>query len=145
MGFVFGQDQVVAAWVESRLKGISNGFGQYSAIGIEEGGKLIAGVVYHDYRRFNIQLSMAGESPHWCSRRTLKILLGYPFNQLMVERITACTAKNNKRLRSMVTRLGFKLEGTFRRGFDGNKDMVVYGMLREEAARWINRKVEVTA
>lgn len=145
MNFIFGQDQAVAAWVESRLRGISNGFGQYSAIGIEDSGKIIAGVVYHDYRRFSIQLSMASESPRWCSRKTLNILLGYPFNQLMVERITACTAKNNKRLRSLVTRLGFKLEGTLRRGHDGKKDLLLYGMLREEAARWINRKIEVTA
>lgn len=139
MTFVFGHDQFVAAWVQQRLAGIENGFGQYSAIGIENCGELIAGVVYHDYRRFSIQISMAAETPKWCSRRTLNILLGYPFNQCGVERITACTAKNNKRLRSMVERLGFKLEGTIRRGFDGKHDLLVYGLLKEDAAKWINR------
>jgi len=140
MNFVFGQDQLVANWVQQRLAGLENGFGQYSAIGIEEGGVLIAGVVYHDYRRFSIQISMASENPRWCSRRTLSILLGYPFNQCRVERVTACTSKNNKRLRSLVTRLGFKLEGTIRRGFDGTQDMLVYGLLKDEAAKWINRE-----
>lgn len=142
MNFVFGQDQAVANWVQQRLAGIHNGFGQYSAIGIEEGGTLIAGVVYHDYRRFSIQISMASETPRWCNRRTLYVLLGYPFNQCMVERITACTSKNNKPLRSLVTRLGFKLEGMIRRGFDGVQDLLVYGLLKKEAAKWINRKIK---
>lgn len=143
MNFVFGQDQAVANWVQQRLAGIYNGFGQYTAIGLEEGGSLIAGVVYHDYRRFSIQISMASDTPRWCSRKTLRILLGYPFLQLNVARITACTAKNNNRLRSLVTRLGFKLEGTIRRGFDGNHDLLVYGLLKEEAAKWINREVKL--
>lgn len=141
MNFVFGQDQAVANWVRERLAGVDNGFGQYSAIGVEDGGALIAGVVYHDYRRYSIQISMASNTPKWCSRRTLSILLGYPFNQCGVERITACTSKNNRALRSLVVRLGFKLEGTIRRGFDGVQDLLVYGLLKEEAAKWINRAI----
>lgn len=137
MNLVFGQDQAVGDWVKQRLPTIENGFGQYCAIGVESEGYLIAGVVYHDYRRFGIQISMASESPRWCSRRTLRVLLGYPFLQLNVARVTACTSKNNKKLRSLVTRLGFKLEGTIRCGFDGKHDLLVYGLLRDEAQKWI--------
>lgn len=140
MNFVFGQDHVVANWVKQRLDGIVNGFGLCTAIGIEENNQLIAGVVYHDYRRFSIQISMASETPRWCSRRTLSVLLGYPFHRCKVERITSCTAKNNRRLRSLVTRLGFKLEGTIRRGFDGRHDLLIYGLLKDEAAKWIDPK-----
>ena len=141
MNFVFGQDQFIANWVQQRLREIHNGFGAYSAIGIEDNGQLIAGVVYHDYRRFSIQISMASETPSWCSRRTLAVLLGYPFYQCKVERITACTAKKNKRLRSLIERLGFRLEGTLRKGFDGHSDLLIYGLLKHEASRWINRNV----
>jgi RimJ/RimL family protein N-acetyltransferase len=138
---IYGQDQAVANWVQARLPEIRNGFGQYSAIGIIEDGRSIAGVVYHDYRRFSIQMSMASESPHWCSRRTLRALLGYPFLQLMVARITVCTAKHNKKLRSLVERLGFELEGKLRAGFDGQRDLLIYGLLRKDADRWITNAV----
>ena len=138
---IYGQDQAVANWVQARLPEIRNGFGAYSAIGVMDDDTSIAGVVYHDYRRHDIQLSMAADSPSWCNRRTLRALLGYPFNQLMVARITACTGKHNKRLRSMVERLGFQLEGRIRKGFDGTRDMLVYGMIRAEAERWISQGV----
>ena len=134
---LYGNDQAVANWVQQQLPEIVNGFGEYAAIGILDGNTPIAGVVYHDYRRFTIQMSMASLSPHWCNRRTLRALLGYPFHQLMVARITAYTGKHNKALRSLVERLGFQLEGRIRGGFDGRKDALVYGMLRKEAERWI--------
>ena len=137
---IYGRDQDVANWVQARLPEIRNGFGQYAAIGVSDDARPIAGVVYHDYRGYDMQLSMASESAHWCSRRTLRALLGYPFNQLMVARITACTGKHNKKLRALVERLGFRLEGRLRRGFDGKRDILVYGMLREEADRWITVK-----
>ena len=139
---IYGQDQAVANWVQARLPEVQNGFGQYSAIGIMDGLEPIAGVVYHDYRRFSIQMSLASVSPHWCSRRTLRALLGYPFLQLMVARITVCTAKQNKKLRSLVERLGFQLEGRLRAGFDGQRDLLIYGLLRNEADRWITNAVK---
>lgn len=137
---VYRNDATVTAWVCAKspdpLVRI-HGFGPCSAIGVADDGALIAGVVYHEYRGHSIQLSMASDSPRWCTRRTLKHLLGYPFSQLHVARITACTAKSNSRLRSLVSRLGFRLEGNVRRGLDGQHDLLIYGLLREEAERWI--------
>lgn len=137
-----GSDPLVAKWVQDKLPEIRNGFGLCSAIGVLENNQPIAGVVYHDYRGHSIQLSMASTSPRWCTRTTLRHLLGYPFLQLGVARITACTAKGNKQLRSLVERLGFQLEGRLRRGFDGRRDMLIYGLLREEATRWIGQDTE---
>ena len=137
ISFVFDEHENVAEWVKARLPMIRNGFGPCAAIGIIRNGLAIAGVVYHEYRGWDMQLSMAADSPYWCSRRTLNILLGYPFNQLHVARITACTAKGNKRLRSLVERLGFVLEGTHPRGFDGRETLLTYGLQREQAYKWI--------
>lgn len=134
---LYGYDRDVANWVQVRLPEIRNGFGACTAIGVTLDGAVIAGVVYHEYRGHMMQLSIAADSQKWATRKTLRHLLGYPFLQCHVARITACVAKGNKRSRSLVERLGFKLEGTIRRGFDGQKDLLVYGMLREEANKWI--------
>ena len=137
---VLHRDAEVTAWVRERSPDPlvrEHGFGLCSAIGVAQGGELIAGVVYHEYRGHSIQLSMASSTPRWCTRRTLNALLGYPFKQLHVARITACTSDTNTALRSLVGRLGFRLEGTVRRGLDGQRDLLIFGLLREEAELWI--------
>lgn len=134
------QDDFVTAWVRQRTPDPmvqEHGFGLCTAIGVTLDRVLVAGVVYHEYRKHSIQLSMASTSPRWCTRKTLNVLLGYPFHQLGVARITACTAKSNLRLQSLVSRLGFRLEGNIRRGLDGQQDLLIYGLLREEANKWI--------
>ena len=132
---VYGQDEFVAPWVQARLPD-SRGWQFPATIGILKDGELIAGLVYHDYTRRSIQISMASTSPEWCNRRTLKRIFGYPFVQLKVSRITVCTHVNNERMRSLANRLGFVQEGVLREGYpDG--DMIVYGMLAEEGKKWI--------
>ena len=140
VNIVLHKDAEITRWVRERSPDPlvrEHGFGLCSAIGVSDGVKLVAGVVYHEYRGHSIQLSMASTSPRWCTRRTLRALLGYPFKQLHVSRITACTAKSNTALRSLVARLNFKLEGTIRCGLDGKQDLLIYGLLREEAEQWI--------
>lgn len=148
VNIVLHRDAEIIAWVRERSPDPlvrEYGFGPCSAIGVSDGVKLVAGVVYHEYRGHSIQLSMASESPRWCTRRTLRALLGYPFKQLHVARITACTAKSNTALRSLVDRLSFRLEGTIRCGLDGKQDLLIYGLLREEAEQWITDHEKRTA
>jgi len=91
---------------------------------------------------------MASTTPRWCTRKTLYGLLGYPFIQLKVRRITICTEKRNKKLRKLVAGvgskkgLGFKLEGNLRRGYPTD-DCLIYGMLKEEAIKWITKKSSI--
>lgn len=141
IGIVYGDDEQVAKWVQAKLPEIRNGFGVCVAVGIVDDSQPIAGIVYHDYRpEISVQMSMASTRPQWCNRRTLRALLSYPFLQLQVARVTVYTGKHNKKLRSLVERLGFELEGRVRRGFDGQKDLLIYGLLREEAERWIGER-----
>lgn len=139
---LYGQDEIVSKWVQAQLPEIRAGFGQCVAIGIVgDNHAPLAGIVYHDYRpEISVQISMASTSPTWCTRRTLRAALSYPFLQLKVARVTVYTGKSNKKLRSLVERLGFELEGRVRRGFDGQKDLLIYGLLREEAERWIGER-----
>lgn len=135
MNVVYGKDAEIAAWVAARAPHAENGFEKYVAIGIEEGGEIIAGCVYNDYRGHAIHVSIASSTPRWASRRTLRALFGYPFLQLNVKRLTAYTGKSMTQVREFLEELGFVYEGTLRDGF-ADDDCVVYGMLRHEC-RWI--------
>ena len=112
------------------------GFAHPQAIGITENGKLVGGVVYDRFTPFGCEMSIATLSPRWASRGRLHAFFFYPFCELGLVRVTALTARNNKRSRRMLEKLGFSLEGKARRAFDGRQDLMIYGLLRADC-KWI--------
>jgi hypothetical protein len=122
-------------WICAHAPHAEKGFRDYVAVGVEEGGLLIAGWVFDNYHGHTITASMASTTPRWASRRTLKALFSYPFVQLPCTRMTALTGESMTNVRDFLLRLGFLQEGLVRRGF-ADDNCVIYGMLREEC-RWI--------
>lgn len=131
----YHDDSVIVPWVANRLGYAPHDFEQARSIGIVRQGNLIAGVIYTEYREDSISMTIASTSPMWASKDNLYYLFDYPFNQLGCRRVTAFTAKKNKKSRKFLERLGFKLEGLIREGFQG-KDACVYGMLKREC-KWL--------
>lgn len=134
---VYGEDARVAEWIRQRAPHTQNGWSQYTTIGLECGGELIAGVIYTDYRGHSIQAGMASTTPRWATRTMLQAMFAYPFEQLKVKRITAYTGRSMTSVQRFLERLGFQFEGLVRQGFEDD-DCVIYGMLRSEC-RWIER------
>lgn len=148
MILVINSPNAVRDWVNARLPRQS--VGPCTAIGIVGGdGKPLAGVLYHtlDAAGLSVQphveMTIASESPSWCQRGVLAALFTYPFHQLKARRVTATIARKNKRARKFVERLGFRLEGTLRKGWsakgrdrDTIDDACIYGMF-PETCRWI--------
>jgi len=136
-----GQREAVAAWVASRIRDMREPpRADYEAIGVVRGGEIIGGVIYAEFRviadgEHDIRMHCAGE-PGWLTRKTLAVFFGYPFGQLGCIRITATTARANKRALDMNRRLGFQIEGCLRDGYGAGRDGLLLGMLRREC-RWI--------
>lgn len=136
---MLGYDAEVAAWVSMQLSASpEHSFGPCRAIGVADDTGLIAGVVYSDHREEtgDIEMTISARSPRWAARGNIRALLHYPFVQLGCSRATVLVRAGNTRSRKLAEGLGFVQEGLKRRGF-GDDDMVIYGMLREEAARWL--------
>lgn len=131
--------ETVAGWVGARLGFPVEAFGPYTATAIVRGGEIIAGVVWHNYREHMIEVSVAADDARWASPKILGALLAYPFEQLGVRRVQAIVRRRNARSRKFVEGIGFKYEGKARRGWDGRQDAVIYSMLPEEAAKWLER------
>lgn len=133
---IFDQPGTVAQWVFEQLPHVKNGFGSYSAIGIERAGRLIAGIVYHGFTVDDVQISMASTSPRWAERGVIVACLGaYPFQQLNVRRVTCVVPASLKRVHKFLLHLGFVEEGRHRYGFD-LQTAVTFGLVREEC-RWL--------
>jgi RimJ/RimL family protein N-acetyltransferase len=131
---LFGADKMVAGMVAARLP--DQTFEKYTALGVVRRGKLVGGVVYHNFVGHDVQVSIAFDSPGWALPGTLRGLFGYPFNQLGCARMSALIGRKNKKSRNLCEGLGFKLEGVHPKGRDGIETAMSYGLLKEHC-RWI--------
>lgn len=134
---LIGADEMVAEMVRQRIPHIrETGFGPCTAIGIVRRGHLVGGVVFNNYRGFDIHMSAAFERSGWALPETIRALCEYPFEQLKVERVTAITGKKNKKARKALEYIGFTMEGVARRALDGFEDAMQFGLLREHC-KWL--------
>lgn len=141
---ILGRDELVAEWVAHHLPGMRSAldFGPCTAMGFKVGNDFVAGVVFSNFRKCahgnDVSLSIHSTTPKWASRGTFRAVFSYAYHQLGCVRVTAITAKSNKRARHMLERLGFVLEGTARRGFDGRGHALIYGMMLPEECKWLS-------
>jgi RimJ/RimL family protein N-acetyltransferase len=111
----------------------------FTAIGLESDGKLVAGVIYSEYNGNNISAGIAGEG-NWLTREFLWFMFYYPFIQAGAQRITACVETNNLQSQRFVEKLGFELEFSMKRaGRFG--DLLIYRMFREDC-KYLERHYE---
>ena len=133
---VVGVSELVTKWVQRQFPDAPN-FAPCRAIGIADGNRIIAGVVYNNYCGHIITVSMVSTDRRWCNRRIIRALLAYPFEQLKVCRVQVNVAKRNKHTRKLLERAGFKFEGRRRQAWPDGSDAIEYSMLRCEAERWL--------
>jgi RimJ/RimL family protein N-acetyltransferase len=135
---VYGKDEEVIKWVGEKID--EDSFGPANAIGVEEDGKLIAGVVYNIYNGPSVCMHVAAEPGKiWLSKKSLFAFFAYPFIQLGCNRVTGLVRVDNIEARRFDEHLGFVQEGVIRKGATDGTDMILYGMLKEEC-RWLGVK-----
>lgn len=131
----------VIRWTAQQLGKHPEEFGYAEGIGVMlDGSALICGVVFSEWRPMagggSMQATIAATSPRWATRNTLGRMFAYPFLQLGAHRLWVATSRKNKRARRTAERLGFKIEGVARRGWDAHTDAAVLAMLAHEC-KWI--------
>lgn len=113
-----------------------------AAIGVADERGLLAAAIFTDYHQLplgaDIHMSFAATSPRWAQRGVIRGILSYPFTQLKCNRLTALTARSNKRARKLMEGLGFQLEGVHWRAYDGKTDAISYCLRRYVAEeKWL--------
>lgn len=128
---VYGEDDRVKAWVGARVG--EEEFGPGHAIGLEQDGELVAGVVFNLYTGPSICMHVAAEpGRRWMNRDFLYRVFAYPFVQLGCHRVTGLVPADNIVARKFDEHLGFVFEGRLRKARSDGSDMYLYGMLKEE-------------
>jgi RimJ/RimL family protein N-acetyltransferase len=136
---LIGQDAAVLDYLKTRLPDFEPR-SEFTAIGSAKGDRLIGGILYHNFSRGakgnGIEMVCAGV-PGWLTRNTLYWYFWYPFVQLECIRVMAVISKKNRRSRSLVERLGYKIEGVHPYGMADGSTAMSYGMLKQNC-RWIH-------
>lgn len=141
LDYVYGQDQIVADFVASRIPHCSRGFGKCKAIGIINAeGMLIAGMVYNNWNPDTGVIEMSGASlpgQYWLTRETLRRIYRYPFEQCHCQMVIMQVAAEDTTLLGVLNALGYELR-TIPRLFGRDRDAVVCTLTYED---WIANKI----
>lgn len=124
-------DESLRRWVQQRVDIAIHGPSENLGV-IDNTGRIVAGVIYHNYRDVSIEETTAAESPKWCLPGIVRELLAYPFRQLGVQRITALITEDNARSIKVTEGLGFIREGVLRSAASNGRNVVVLGMTDDD-------------
>lgn len=130
---VWDQPERVMQFVAERTG--EDAYRDYTAIGLEHAGELVAGVVYALYtgRGGSVLMHVASDGTRqWMSRSYLAACFRYPFVQLGCRRVTGLVRADNPEAQRFDEHLGFRREGLLRQGATDGIDMILYGMLASE-------------
>ena len=117
----------------SDVMGLGQDWSSYRAIGLEEDGELIAGVVYDNYTGSTIFMHIAAlPGKRWMTRNFLWFMFYYPFVQLGVKALRGMIPESNKEsIRFAEGLKGAYLETKLKDGHpDG--DMLIYCLFKED-------------
>lgn len=131
--------EMVADYIVSKVEGTTLRFapGTYQAFAfLSDKDEFVGGAVVSNFRQGEFandcEISCAAETSMAFRPHVVRAVFTYIFEQLECGRCTALTTKKNRRTRGFLEALGFKLEGCVRRGYDGKRDALVYGLLAED-------------
>lgn len=132
MRLVFEHDAAVAEWVARRIPYV-DWFKDFTAIGIADGNRPVAGVVYNEFQPvyLTMQVSMAADTPIWAQRGIIRALLHYPFEQQGVRKLWAAIQQKNKRALKFNLGIGFTKEAVLAHHF-GKDHAVICRMLDKD-------------
>ncbi len=127
----------VVEYVE-RVNGREDPYSGYPVgIGIEKEGKLIGGIVFHEFNGANVYIHVASDHPkRWVTREWLHVIFSYAFDQMKAKRITGIVPESNKVAYDFDLSVGFEVEATLKDAHPKG-DMKVIRMTRDKC-KWIN-------
>lgn len=142
MQLIFGHDEALIGWAQERYPEVMQigGFARpATTIGLWDGKSIQAVAIFNNFCHYDVQVSFVASTPRWATKGSIRAILSYPFRQLRVKRMTAITAKSNKRSRKLLKGLGFQLEGVHPFGNYGAGPSVSYGLYANVAEqKWLN-------
>ena len=104
-------------WVQRQIPKVCAWLGQSKWLAaLDDQGILLGTVVYDSFSPFDCCLHIVIRDRRCVTRRTVRAVFAYPFEQLKLARVTAQIAATNMDMLRLARHAGFTLEGTKRKG-----------------------------
>lgn len=116
--------------------GIEYGFTDFTAehwlcVTVRREDNTLMGVLICEFKTwFDVHCSYAISDPRCMTRKLLRSVFRTLFSRAV--RITSLVSPENEHAISVARRLGFVYEGFLRKGVEGKRDALLFGMLRED-------------
>lgn len=107
---------------------------------VNEAGTVLGVVAYNGFSGAVCCMHCAGDG-NWITREFLKAAFDYPFNKCGIVAIFGMVSASNLLALRLDEHLGFEEVHTVSRGYDGNEDLVILKMTKENC-RWIREKAD---
>jgi RimJ/RimL family protein N-acetyltransferase len=106
---LYGQDATIEEFVRSVYGRADIVFPGGRGIGVQEQGKLIAGIVFHDWNpdAGTIEMSVAAVSSRWLQRKVMAAVARYVFDGAKVQLVIMRTSEANTKACRAAAALGF--------------------------------------
>jgi RimJ/RimL family protein N-acetyltransferase len=138
---VWDQPERVMQFVAARVG--EDCFRDYTALGLEKDGEIVAGVIFTNFTTASIVMHVASDgSRHWITPAFLAATFRYPFVQLGCRRVTGLVRADNADAQRFDEHLGFQREGVLREGTTDGCDLILYGMLKSQC-RFLQERLQV--
>ena len=122
-------------WARSRL-GLKKAPKVFKALSaVDFNNEFTCVVLLTNFTKRNIDLNIAGDKGWATPKLTLDLFNGVfstIFNKLGAVRATALISEDNVLSQRFVKHLGFTDEGRMRKAYEDDKDMLIFGLLKEE-------------
>ena len=136
---VVGQKDRVGEWVASRV-GQNAPWGAFEAIGLEQDGELIAGIVLSGYvKDARASMHCAGEGKRWLNREFLFACFDYAFRQMGCKVLVNPVNADNADSIRFTKHIGFTEVCRIPDGA-GDCDLVIFIMPRADC-RWLHKEI----
>lgn len=124
-------EKKIVDWVANKVD--EKYFNECASVGLYRDKKIIAGVVFNMYNGVSVCMHVASlRKSRWLDKSFLKLCFGISFNHLKCRRVTGLIKENNHKSIKFVKRLGFVQEGIIRHGSDDGKNIILFGLLKED-------------
>lgn len=131
--------QEVATWVFNQLLYTSHSIielyrGYFCAVGFTRYGKICGGIVWTKLarNRSDVEATYVGRGA-WLTLQVGKFMTYVPFEVFGVAHVTARIPESCTRSIRLLERYGWKREGLQRKAYGGHENLVLLGMIREDA------------
>jgi len=135
---VFNQKARVAQWVAEEVEQTSS-WGDYYAMGVEQGSEIIAGVVINNFNGSNATVHIAVKKVTKQLPELLRHVATYAFVQCGLNRITGMVEEDNSKALAFDEKIGFEREFVMKKGGTDGQDLVILVMWHEKC-RWLKGK-----